>query len=303
MPQLDRYYPYLSYITASGDEVVLSSEMNEKWWECYGREGFAAPPLEHVTRQYADGATDTLSVIMKPRPLVVKMVLSGESCRERDELIADIASRLIQLGSRKNWGRLKVMRSNGSIVYIDCVYTGGLEEIEQKLPTLQQFLINFYSGNGYFYDANETLLSTSNLADLVYLNDDLFLSDDLFLTDGVSSIAALNNGEAFFPLVEVYGPASVIRITNNTTGLTLAVNPEFTLLAGQKLTFNCREHERSILFTDEDGNETDVTEEQLLGTTLVWPIEKGSNSITFYYTDASEDTFARIRYRQRYFSA
>ena len=113
----------------------------------------------------------------------------------------------------------------------------------------------------------------------------------------------MNSGEQFFPVIDVFGPASVIRMINNTTGLTLAVEPDLALLANQKLTFNCREHERSITLTDENGNVTDVTEKLLLGTTLVWPIEKGANSITFYYTDSNENTFARIRYRQRYFSA
>lgn len=303
MPALEALYPYISYITTAGDEVILSCESYKKWWECYGREGFAAPSLGYVTRQYADGMTDTLAVIMKPRPLSVQMVVIGESCRERDEILADMASRLIQLGSRKNWGRLKVMRSDGSFVFIDCVYIGGMDEIIQDLPYVQQFTLNFYAGNGYFYDANETLLTTQTLADLVYLSDDLFLSDDLYLTDGISSITLDNTGESFYPCVDVFGPASVIRIINNTTGLTLAVDPDFALLANQKLTFNCREHERSIVFTDENGDTTDVTEKLLLGSTLVWPIEKGMNSITFYYTDSSEQTFARIRYQQRYFSA
>lgn len=303
MQRSDRPYPYLSYITYLGDEIVLSCEDYKKWWECYGRKGFAAPRLDYETRQYADGMTDTLSVNMKPRPLEVQMVVSGESCQERDEIIADMASRLIQLGARKDWGRLKVMRSDGTIVFIDCVYVGGMDDIEQKLPYLQQFKLEFYAGNGYFFDEFETLLSTQKMTDLVYLSDDLYLANDLFLTDGVASLLVDNHGESFFPVVDVFGPASVIRIVNNTTGAVLAVEPDFLLLEGQKLTFNCREHERAIIFTDTDNTTEDVTEKLLLGASLVWEIMKGQNSITFYYTDSSEETFSRIRYRQRYFSA
>ena len=36
MPALDALYPYISYITAAGDEVILSCESYKKWWECYG---------------------------------------------------------------------------------------------------------------------------------------------------------------------------------------------------------------------------------------------------------------------------
>lgn len=303
MPVFDRPYPYVSYITYLGDEIVLSCEDYKQWWECYGREGFAAPKLDPVTREYADGMIDTLAVVMKPRKLTLQMVVSADSSQERDQVIADMASRLIQLGSRKSWGRLKIMRSDGTFVYIDCVYSGGMDAIAQNLPHLQKFSLQFYAGNGYFYDEFETLLSTQQLTDLVYLGDEIFLSDELFLTDGISSLLINNRGESFFPVVDVFGPASVIRIQNNSTGKILAVDPDFQLLEGQKLTFNCREHEREITLTDTENTVTDVTEKLLLGASLRWEIVKGENSITFYYTDSNENTFARIRYRQRYFSA
>ena len=302
MPQAEPF-PYISYITASGDEVVLSSENTKKWWECYGREGFAAPPLDFVTRQYADGMTDTLAVIMQPRTLGIQMVIVGDSCRERDELIADMASRLIQLGSRKDWGRLKIMRTDGSYVYIDCVYTAGMDEIVQELPYVQQFTLSFFAGNGYFYDVDETLLAARSMADLVYLAEDLYLDEDLYLTDGTASVLAENTGEMFYPVIDIFGPASVIRIVNNTTGQTLAIDPTFSLLSGQKLIFNCTEHNREIIFVDTDQSELDVTEKLQLGSSLVWPIVKGTNSITISYTDATDETLARIRYHQRYFSA
>jgi len=302
MPALDPY-PYISYITAAGDEVILSCDGYKKWWECYGREGFAAPPLECVTRQYADGMTDTLAVIMKPRTLSIQMVINGDSCRERDVILADMASRLIQVGSRKNWGTLKVKRSDGSFVLIDCVYAGGMDEIVHELPYAQQFTLSFFAGNAYFYDIDETVLAIRNLSDLVYLNDDLLLSDDLYLTDGISTTFINNSGESFYPIVEIIGPASVIRVTNDTTGQVLEVDPDLHLLAGQKLTFDCREHERAIILTNTDDTETDITQKLALGSSLVWEIVKGSNSITFYYTDSNEETFARIRYHQRYLSA
>lgn len=302
MPVRKPIFPYLSYITSSGDEVVLSCEGYRKWWECYGRSGFFAPKLDYETRQYADGATDVLAISLKPRDLTVEMFVLGKSTKERDEILRDMASRLIQVGSRKNWGRLRVRRSDGKDLYIDCVYTGGLDEAVEKYPNIMQFQLSFHAGNGYFYDNNETLLTTQNFADLVYLSDELYLSDDLYLTDGISGLQIENSGEAFYPIVDVFGPASVIRIVNNTTGAVLAIDPEFELLANERLTFDCREHERQITFTDADGVITDVTEKLSLGASLVWSIEKGSNNVTFYYTNSSSSTLARIRYRQRYYS-
>ena len=302
MPVRKPVFPYLSYITAEGDEVVLSNEGNYKWWECYGRKGFTAPELDYVTRQYADGATDTLAVILKPRNLTVQMFVLGETTRERDEILRDIASRLIQTGTRKNWGKLKLRRSDEQYLLIDCVYIGGMDEIVEQYPNIQQFQLNFYSGNGYFYDSNETMLTTQTLGELLYLSDDIYLSNNLYLTDTVSGLQVLNSGEVFYPIIEIYGPASVIKVTNEATGLTLAVDPSFSLLANQKLTFNCMEHERGIFFTDANNNMTDVTEELALGSSLVWPIVKGSNYLTFYYTDSGQSTYATIRYHQRYYS-
>ena len=303
MPVRSNPFRYLSYITADGNEVVLSCEGYKKWWECYGREGFVAPKLKQVTREFADGTTETLAMIIKPRNLTVKMFVLGDSINERDEILQDMASRLVQIGTKKDWGKLKVLRMDGKYVYIDCVYAGGMDDIVDKYPTVQQFSLRFNSGSGYFYDIDETLLVAQNLTPMTYLAEDLYLSDDLYLTEGITSLTINNEGEEFYPVVDIFGPATVIRITNNTTGQTLGIDPTFRLQTNQKLTFNCREHERAITFTDADGDETDVTEEMLLGASLVWPIVKGTNRITFYYAESDGSTFARIRYRQRYLSA
>ena len=303
MPVRKDIFPYLSYITASGDEVVLSCKGYKKWWECYGREGFFAPKLDYAKREYADGSTEVLSVTLKPRTLKVRMFCLGGSTIERDEILRDIASRLIQIGTRNDWGKLRVRRSDGKDIYIDCVYIGGMDEIVEKNPNIQQFDLKFFAGDSYFYDIDESMLLERRLAYEIYLAEDLYLEEDLYLTEGQITSATINNsGELFFPFVDVFGPALSIRIVNNTTGKTLGVDPSFRVLADQKLTFNCHEHERAITLTDENGVVTDVTDEILLGSSLVWEIVKGKNDITFYYSNANADTFARLRYRQRYYS-
>ena len=302
-PNFDGVYPFMSYITADGDEIVLSSDGIRKYWETYGRQGFDAPPLRTETRQYADGSIDILAIIMEQRPLTVEMVAVGSSSIERDNIMRNIASRLIQIGSKREWGKLKVRRNDGKYLYIDCAYTGGLENVTRDLPRLQQFELNFWSGNGYFYDTTESVLTTATLSTLFYLSDDLYLADDLYLTDGITDISINNDGEVFYPCIDIFGPASVIRLTNSATGKTLALASDYVLLTGQKITLDCREHHRKITLQDTDGTITDITEELALGSSLIWEIAKGQNVISVYYTDSSEDSFARIRYQRRYFSA
>ena len=299
----DGVYPYMSYITADGDEIVLSSDGIRKYWETYGRMGFDAPPLRTETRQYADGSTEILAIIMEQRPLTVEMVAVGNTSIERDNIMRSIASRLIQLGSRHQWGKLKIRRNDGKYLYIDCAYVGGLEEVTRELPRAQQFTLNFWSGNGYFYDTMETVLTTATLSTLFYLSDDLFLSNDLYLSDGITDISIDNDGEMFYPCIDIFGPAAVIRMTNSATGKTLALDSDFTLLTDEKITIDCREHHRKITLQDANGDVSDITEMLALGSSLIWEIMKGPNVISVYYTDSSENSFARVRYQRRYFSA
>lgn len=298
----DGVYPYMSYITADGDEVILSSESISKYFEFGGRTGFDAPSVQPVNRKYADGSTETLAIQMEPRSLGVTLVVVGKNAIERDAIIRDMASRLIQLGSRKEWGKLKCRRRDGKYVVIDCVYVGGLDGIQRRIPRLEAVTLEFQSGNGYFYDAEENVLTTETLVTLVYLSDDLYLSDSFYLSDGITDIHIDNDGELFYPVVDVFGPASVIRMTNSATGETLALNEDFSLLANQRLTIDCREHSRKITLLDADGTVTDVTEQLGLGSSLIWAMKKGENVISVYYADSNEDSFVRVRYQRRYLS-
>ena len=119
----DNLYPYVSYTTAEGNEIILSAEGYKDSWECYGREGFGGLKLKQVTKQYSDGATDTVAMIPEPRTMVLQMVAVGGSTARRDEILRNIISGLVQIGSRTNWGKLKFQRSDGKMLAIDCVYT------------------------------------------------------------------------------------------------------------------------------------------------------------------------------------
>ena len=303
MPIRKPIFPYLSYVTADGDEIVLSCEGYKNWWECYGRKGFGAPKLNNVTRQYADGSTDTLAMIIKPRTMVVQMFLLGKSSYERDNMLRDIIVRLVQVGEKKSWGKLKLMRSDGKMLAIDCVYTGGLDDIVDEYPNIQQFDLEFYSGNGYFYDEEEKTATYVKIDNSIYLEEDRYLSDSLYLVGNIMRLSIDNEGELFYPIVEIDGPASAIGVTNHTTGLLLAIDANIQLLAGQKLIFDCQEHSRGITLRYAGGSTADYSEKLRLGATLVWPIVKGTNDIEFYFVDDDYRTDSRIRYYQRYYTA
>ena len=300
LPEYDGVYPALYYVTSAGDEIPISTPAIDKYWELYGREGFNAPEIRTEQRQYADGSTRTLSAQLEPRDLSVKMVLNGKTTVERDRIYRDIAARLIRIGSFDDWGRLRVRRSDGKWVVINCLYTGGMN-VSDDLPRIRQFQLDFHADDAYFYDEQETVLRSSTLSRLIYLNRGLFLGN-WTLTGGLTNLTIDNDGEKCYPVIEVDGPASVIRVRNRTTGETLALDPSFSLLAGQTLTIDCREHRQAITLHSGD-TESDMTHKLALGSSLDWALAKGSNVISLYYTDSADSSAYRLRYQRRYYSA
>lgn len=294
-------YPSVYYQTADGDEIPISTPSTKKYWEMYGREGFGAPELKTESRLYADGSTRTLAAIIQPREMTLNMVLIGDTTEERDTMYRDIASRLIQTGSAEEWGRLRICRSDGEWVFINCLYTGGMDTPD-NLPTIRQFALEFLADDPYFYDEAEFVIESASLARQVYLSSDLYLGN-WTLKGGLTDLSVPNDGEVNYPVVEVYGPASVIKLTNRTTGKTLAMDPTFSLLSGQVLTLDCREHQRCITLTDVSGAETDITHRLALGSSLNWPLKKGRNIISLYYSDSSRDSGFRLSFRKRWKSA
>lgn len=301
MPHNQSSYSQVVYITANGDEIILSGNGTRFRWELYGRSGFRAPDLKTESRVYANGISRTLASILQKRVVTLQMVITGPSRAEAAAIYNSLVSRLVQTGARDQWGKLVLTRDDdGSTVYLDCLYTGGMN-ISEDYPKIFFFSLNFEAGDPYFYDLEETVLEPSRLESLIYLDDTLFLGDWTLL-DGLTSVEIDNTGEQFYPVFEITGPASVIRVTNEATGQTVAMGDDFSLVTGQTLTIDCRENLRGITLT-ENGEETDITHRLALGSSLVFPLVKGTNTLQFYYTDIDETSSFKIRYRQRYHSA
>lgn len=296
-------YPSVSYITADGDEIFLSMKGNRNFWEMYGRFGFGAPGIKTEDREYANGTTRTLAAILQPRECGLQMVVTGNSNRERDAYFFDIISRLVQTGAKDNWGKLKVRRTNGTDVYLNCLYTGGIEAVTEQYWNHHKFTLNFHAGDPYFYDATETVLRSEELASPIRLHTGLFLGS-WRLNSGITDITIENTGEVLYPVVEVTGPASNIQITNNTTGKTIAIDGSYSLLAGYTIILDCRENHRGItLRNNSTGAESDISNKLALGSSLIWPIVKGTNKLSLYYTGSSNASGYEIHYQRRYLSA
>ena len=296
-------FPSASYITSEGDEIMLFMKGNTRSWEMRGRFGFSAPGIKTQDRQYANGSVRTLSAVLKPRECGFKMIVLGESSYERDQYFFDMISRLMQTGSKEDWGKLKVRRSDGKDVYLNCLYTGGFEDVTEEYWAFHRFTLTFKGGDPYFYDAQETVLTSEELANPTRLKTGLFLGN-WRLNSGITDITVENTGEILYPIIEVTGPADNIRITNHTTGQTLAMDSSYSLASGKTIILDCRENKRGItLRTDSSGATTDISNKLALGSSLIFPFIKGTNKLSLYYTGSANTSGYTIRYQKRYLSA
>lgn len=300
MPQFDTIYPYLSYITAAGDEIVLSCKGYKKMWECYGRSGFTAPPLKHIKQELADGSLDTLAIEVSPRTLTVQMVVSGETSLDRDAILLDIASRLIQVGNKRDWGKLRIQKTDGSYSYIDCAYIGGMEGINQTMPRLQQFALNFYAGKAYFYDENETVYDLD-----IYQSEGLlhfpfnFGADTHFHGAGIyfTRYITLESFRAY-PVITITGYVGSLRLENATTGAAIEFSDEFFLLRGESVVIDTNPFRRSVTITHLDGTEENGFRYLTEQTNLDWPLVLGSNEIVYRQPENNPYTTCQFTYQQ-----
>lgn len=306
MPRFDGHYPYLSYITAAGDEIVLSCAGYSKWWECYGRSGFAAPSLKHITQEYADGALDTLAIELSARKLTVQMVVNGSTSAERDTILLDIANRLIQIGHKQDWGRLKIMKSDGSYVYIDCAYIGGMDGIEQTMPRLQLFMLNFYSGRGYFYSQAEDSYRFDIYQSMgLHFGTSLHLgSATRFLSPGMDFSRMISlEGYKAYPVITVTGPAQSIRFENVNTGRVIEFDPSFFLTAEENAVIDTNPFKRSVTVTRFDGTVENGFNYLTEASNLDWFLTAGANEVIYRNTNNNPVTSCVFRYHQRWLNA
>ena len=295
-------FPSASYINSRGEEVFLCLKGSKRWWELNGRFGFGAPAIKTEDREYANGTVRTLASVLQPRECGFNMVVMGRSTRERDDYFFDMVSKLLQTGSRDDWGRLKVRRSDGKDVYLNCLYTGGFEDVVEEYWAFKRFTLTFKAGDPYFYDMDETVIRSEEVSSGIRLHNGLFLGP-WRLTSGISNIKVENTGEVFYPVIEVTGPASNILIENKTTGKILALDESYTLPQNSTVIIDCRENCRGITLVDANGGKTDISYRLAIGSSLNWQIAKGTNILSMYYTGSSTASQFRIRYQKRYLSA
>lgn len=299
-------YDSISFIRPDGIEINLCNYYGDRTlYELIGRKGFEAPPLNYTDIIYAHGFSKTVAIRVNPRDVVLQMIVIGNSTLQRDTILHQLVKDLTISGSVGATGKLKIMRSNGKSVYLNCWYTGGIESIVEQYVKFHKFQLTFHAADPYFYDTIDTTYSAQDTEQKgLLLGTNTFLGLDVFLSGIKAGITknVVNDGVITYPIITVTGPAKNIWFTNEATGKTIKMKPAFELKANENLVIDTREGQRSVTLIV-GGESTDVIGSLSVESSLIWELVPGNNNIIVHISDVTPATLTEFSFTKKYLSA
>lgn len=146
---MDNIGDLVYFVNSQGKRVVLSSSENRNYWELRGRTGFTAMEVDIFTEKYADGTTKYFGKALKPRNCSMKMICVGKNSAERDNLFFGMVDTLMDVWGTGE-GKLYVRKTDGTLAWLNCVYSGGMNAVEQY-KKFKMFTLSFYAADPFFY--------------------------------------------------------------------------------------------------------------------------------------------------------
>lgn len=147
----------LSYINARNEEIVLDDDENSFAHELVGRTGMELPQIETEVVTYGDGSQDIVLSRMKSRTVTCYFWVDLDNKVEFERKFREMKSQLLQVGTRMgNWGKLKVRRTDGTYLYLNCIYKNGLDAMVRDSNVRMKFSLTFEATDPLFYNIYET---------------------------------------------------------------------------------------------------------------------------------------------------
>ena len=300
--------PKLTYTNARGREIILDDDERSFIAEIEGREGFEAPSLDLMTVEYANGAEDVVAASMKTREVTCYFWAETPDVPAFDKEFNNLKSELVQFGKQKagQWGTLKVRKTDGSYAVLHCLYSEGLDAMTRDAASRVQFHLTFTASDPWFYDLNKTIktfgISEKGLG--LHFSKTTFFGQSTHFgstsADHTETIAC--SGSRIYPEILITGPARNIRILNSTTGGKLELESTFELLNGETLRIVTKPLERSAVWTDTSGKETNAFKYLTADSTLDWYIAHGDNVLMFRNSVVDPNAKCTLTYQQGWLS-
>lgn len=302
---MDDVYESLIFENTLGERIELSVAGNSELWEVIGRTGFSAPPVEMVTQRYANGMTKMLRRLISPRTVSVSMVVRGDTREERDAVFFDMIGKLFGR-SGDGEGKLHVMRSDGSEVYLNCIYSDGLDTLTEQYKKFHRFTLSFYAPDPYFYHdltPVEIRIPPTNmltLSNLLQVGNYHKIGEYTGEGEGViynASQVAIN------PVIKLKSPRGNCTIENQTTGERIVLSG-LLLAQDDTLIIDTTERGKGIFVQHADGTRSPA------GQYLDWEsldfdfhIAVGVNEISFTVGAGSYTEGLTFEMTERFLSA
>ena len=298
----------LSYINARGNEIILDDDEHSFLGELAGREGFEAPAVSLTNVKYGNGSEEVISAALKSRELTCYFWVETQNRAKFERRFNELKSELIQVGKKSgNWGQLRVRRSDGSYVYINCIYSEGLNDAIYDSPVRKNFSLTFMASDPYFYDSYDTVQEIRIFEEGAYLHFGTvfhfgsgthFRSSDTLHTE----LVWLNSHMAY-PEITITGPARNLLLRNVGTGKVIEFDPEFELLADESVVIRTMPLERSAVWHRYDGTERNALRYLTPDSALDWYLEAGENELQYRNSDNNQISVCTLKYRQGWLSA
>lgn len=283
---MDNGNDFVYFVNSQGKRAVISSPENRNYWELVGRSGFTAPEVDIFSEKYASGAVKYFGRALRPRTCSMKMVCVGDSTAERDKVFYDLVNVLMDPDGAGE-GTLYVRRSDGSMAELHCVYSGGLNIVEQY-RRLHLFNLTFYATDPWFYGTEKSY----------YVWQIYYYGNPLVIDAKPGMICRIT----YSGFTQPYQPRAGY-IENTTTGKKVtyvdrsATVPNLPGYSNLVIDFNPRDP--SMLLYTQDGKIHDgCIYFDLENTDMDFGLVPGQNTIDF--SNLHYDTISYIYFRTRY---
>lgn len=196
-------------------------------------------------------------------------------------------------------GRVRITGPGGDQREINCRVSAGLEleetQGETAMPTDQLATVVFRAVDPYWYATSDVVVDytfTGTVTTFFPVFPVRLSTSEVFADTTVDNTGDVNA----WPVWTVTGPGSTINLRNLTTGklTTLATT---ALVAGESVVIDTRPGAKTV--TRQDG--TSLFSD--LGSTVLWPLARGANSIRIEMGGATSASSVRLAYRPRYLTA
>ena len=291
------------YENSRGQTVLLDGS-GVPWREVMGRTGCGVPPVQYTETVYANGVTEIMAVQSGGRDVTLMFWMEGFDESERRSAFHRLKLSLFEVGRRNSWGKLRLRCSDGRWVYLNCVYSGGLDGETETDARFQRFALDFHCADPLFYDTNErqSALNTSSGRGLRMRFR--FGAGVRLRSSREAVFQQLFRMNAFmaYPEIDLTGPAQGIRFSNEANGKAIFFDEDFELKRGEKLAICTRPMYSFVRKTGTDGAVTDVSNLLAPGATLRWELVNGDNLVTLLMTGTGSETSCIFRYREGHLS-